>query len=147
MVMKKTILPGLLLLGSFASFVACRAADAGHGEVGAEAAITDSEGDEEFYQRRITCIHHRRERTRAGAELKRGFHLKTHGCFEGQMTVNPKLDADLKVGVFAMHTVGKDKPYDHRVLARLTNINQLADSKLDLRGLGIKVVGVPGAKM
>ncbi len=100
------------------------------------------------FERHVTCIHHRRERTTAGGKpLHRAFHLKNQGCLKGDMYVDPKLPEDLKVGIFSkdMRTAKKDAAFDHQVWMRLTNINKPADFDADLRGLALKVLDVKGA--
>jgi hypothetical protein len=92
------------------------------------------------FERSVTCVHHRREQTRVkGRELTRAWHLKSHGCLKGKLTVDAALPADKRVGVFASQA-----PRD--VWMRITNINQPADDVVDLRGLAIKVLRVEGAK-
>jgi hypothetical protein len=104
-------------------------------------AISDKKAEGAYpFERSVTCIHHRRERTRAkGAQLTRAWHLKIHGCLKGQLTVDEDLPTEKRIGVFSIA-----KPQD--VWMRVTNINQPADDVVDLRGLAIKVLGVPGQK-
>lgn len=62
---------------------------------------------------------------------------KTVGCLEGRMVV-PELEPKLAVGVFA-------RPAEFRSTMRFANATQFDDREQDLRGLSIKLFGVPGA--
>src|SRR5262245_14718619 len=81
------IIAGALFALAAGALVACGSrSESPDAETGSEAAITGGTEDADAYERRVTCIHHRRERTRAqGRPLARAFHLKIHGCLKGQM--------------------------------------------------------------
>ncbi len=151
---------GLMLAGAAgaSAIVACSPTAADEEATEGESAVgtEDETSDEAFYSRHMTCLHHRRERTRAGGEhLVRAFHLKNQGCLHGEMEINRSLDEQLRailpnaatamVGVFdpAKRTVS-DKAYDHDVWVRFTNINLKPDTMADLRGLALKVINVNG---
>jgi hypothetical protein len=138
---KRTILLSLLMASS-AGFVACTQTTTEDEIESSEDGVHGrdvTEGDYKF-ERSVTCIHHRRERTKVnGAKLTRAWHLKIHGCLQGKLTVDPALAADKRIGVFSSET-----PKD--VWMRITNINQPLDNVADLRGLALKVLDVPGAK-
>jgi hypothetical protein len=130
------------LVASTASFLACTSGTSEEEDTSEGAASSPEDDDQGAYpfERHVTCIHHRRERTRAqGAELTRAWHLKIHGCLKGKLTVDPALPNDKRIGVFSNRSA-------QDVWMRLTNINQPADDVVDLRGLAIKVLKVPGAK-
>jgi hypothetical protein len=134
---------------SFVSLAAlafgCSNAEAQRGAGSAVSAKAAEPGFETF-DRRMTCLHYRREQINH-TQLARGFHLKVQGCLKGQMYVNSSLEKDKRLGVFGMKTTEADAPYDHAVAVRFTNINKLNDSEADLHGLALKVLAVPGTKL
>lgn len=73
--------------------------------------------------------------------VRRGMHAKGQGCLEGQLEVT-NTDPRLAFGLFKT-------PGTYQVKARLSNgsgISQ-ADGERDLRGMAVKVFGVPGATL
>jgi len=72
----------------------------------------------------------------------RQIHTKMHGCVKGTFTVEPGLDEKMKVGVF------KDE-VTYPVWVRFSNSNSTPkpDKKKDIRGIAIKLMGVPGEKI
>lgn len=69
-------------------------------------------------------------------------HAKMHGLLTAKFIVDPNLVPELKVGIFK-----EAKTFD--TLIRLSNSNTLCqpDAKGDIRGMAIKVIGVPGEKL
>jgi hypothetical protein len=74
-------------------------------------------------------------------------HPKHHGCVQAQFSVEPGLPEDLRVGVFA-------KPQAFSAWIRFSNASGLRrdgtfrpDSKRDVRGMAIKLMGVEGEKV
>jgi hypothetical protein len=76
-------------------------------------------------------------------KLARTFHAKPHACIKGELQIsNNDMPAEARVGLFA-----QNKSYP--TWTRFSNGvgERQADGKLDIRGLAIKVMGVPGARM
>ncbi len=78
-----------------------------------------------------------------GRKMLRQVHTKMHGCVKATFSVEPNLPDELKVGVFA----GKAK--DYHAWVRFSNGNTVPekDKKKDIRGVAIKLLGVPGEKI
>ena len=76
------------------------------------------------------------------AGYRRAFHSKAHACLRASFTVNHRLPAALKVGVFA-----QPKRYD--AWLRLSNglPGLKSDRALDTRGFALKLLGVEGPKL
>lgn len=73
--------------------------------------------------------------------MKRDAHAKQHGIIKAQFSVLPNLPEHLRVGLFA-----KPKTYDAWI--RLSNFQDFKpDSTPDFRGMGIKLLNVPGDKL
>ena len=74
--------------------------------------------------------------------MPRQVHTKMHGCVKGIFTVESGLDEDLRVGVFK-------EPRDYNCWIRFSNANlpPQSDGKKDVRGIAIKLMGVPGEKL
>ena len=74
--------------------------------------------------------------------MPRGQHAKAHGCVQATFEVDGSVPAALRAGVFA-------QPGSFRAIARFSNGDSMvkADSEKDVRGLAIKVIGVPGTKI
>lgn len=76
--------------------------------------------------------------------VPRDVHTKSHGCLQGTFTVdNHLLPQPLRVGVF-------EKNADYKTWIRFSNNGSKrdgVDNNPDIRGLGIKVMGVPGVKV
>ena len=72
----------------------------------------------------------------------RDAHPKAHGCVKARFTVADSLDAPYRKGVFA-----EARSYDAWI--RFSNSNRFpqGDSVGDARGMGIKLMGVPGDKI
>lgn len=74
--------------------------------------------------------------------MRRDAHPKMHGVVRAEFTVEPDLPQQLRVGLF-----GEAKTY--RAWIRFSNANASAqpDIKRDLRGMAVKLMGVPGDKL
>jgi hypothetical protein len=132
-VMKKRTILLSILAASAIGFIACASPGDSDVDESAGAESTTPEPGAFDYDKRMACLHVRRERVRNGGETyKRAFHLKTHGCVRGTLTVDPDLPAAYRQGVFT-----QAKWED--VWMRITNINQPADNVVDLRGLALKI--------
>ncbi len=82
------------------------------------------------------------EKDYAPAATRRDAHPKHTGLFEGTFEVAPDLPAELRVGVFA-------EARSYRVWVRTSNASAKpqSDAVRDVRGLAIKLLDVPGAKI
>ena len=74
--------------------------------------------------------------------MPRQVHTKMHGCVKGRFTVEPNLPNDLKVGVF-----NSQKSYHCYVRFSNSQTIPQSDKKKDIRGIAIKLLGVPGEKV
>lgn len=76
-------------------------------------------------------------------KMLRQVHTKMHGCVKASFTVEKDLPEELKVGVFA------GEPKDYHAWVRFSNGNSQPqkDKKKDIRGVAIKLLGVPGEKI
>lgn len=74
--------------------------------------------------------------------MPRGQHAKAHGCVQATFEVDSSVPPALRAGVFA-------QPGSFRAIARFSNGDSMmkADNEKDVRGLAIKLVGVPGTKI
>jgi hypothetical protein len=72
----------------------------------------------------------------------RDAHPKIHGCVHGEFTVLPNLPAELGIGLFSTSN-------SYPVWIRFSNQNNAVspDAKPDIRGVAIKLIGVPGEKL
>jgi hypothetical protein len=77
-----------------------------------------------------------------GRRDRRGLHTQARGGFEAEFTVLPDLPEAARVGIFA-------QPGEYRGWVRFSNGagQRHADKRPDIRGLAIKLVGVPGRKL
>jgi hypothetical protein len=75
-------------------------------------------------------------------KMLRQIHTKMHGVVKAWFTIEPNLPEDLKIGLFR-----ESKTFHAWV--RLSNASTVpkADGKKDVRGLAIKIMGVPGDKI
>lgn len=78
----------------------------------------------------------------AKTRMLRDAHPKMHGCVQGVFAVLPGLDADLKVGLF-----GESRSFPAWVRFSNQNNGVSPDSKPDIRGVAIKLMGVGGVKL
>jgi hypothetical protein len=77
-----------------------------------------------------------------GHHALRSVHAKSHALLEGELTVLPNLPEELAQGIFA-------GPGSYPLVMRLSSTpgDLLDDSVSTPRGLAIKVIGVPGARL
>lgn len=77
----------------------------------------------------------------AGGIMRRDAHTKMHGLVRAEFIVEPDLPQELRVGVFS-------KPATYKAWIRFSNQNLMqADIVRDIRGMAIKLMGVPGRKI
>jgi catalase len=74
--------------------------------------------------------------------MRRDAHPKMHGLVRAEFVVEPDLPPELRVGVFR-------EPKSYRAWIRFSNQNNRIrpDIKGDIRGMAIKLMGVPGEKL
>ncbi len=80
------------------------------------------------------------ERRHPSGELRRFNQPRHAGCAHAQLIVSDDLAAELKVGVFA-----RPGAYDTRV--RFASASPSTDRDRDIRGMSIRVEGVPGSNL
>jgi hypothetical protein len=104
-------------------------------------------GEEEDFARHVATIQRimrsLAERRRSGDdEVRRGFHAKSHACIPGRFEVLADVPAEARYGVFARATT-------YPAWVRYSNGVGFvqSDRESDVRGLAIKLVGVPGEKL
>jgi Dyp-type peroxidase family len=90
----------------------------------------------------IDTLREKMKRDYAGGRTLRDAHPKQHGCVRATFRVEPNLDPALRVGVF-----GDETP--RAAWVRFSNQagNVSADAKRDIRGVALKLLGVPGVKL
>jgi hypothetical protein len=100
------------------------------------------EGEAERFERYAEEIRAMQRERAAGGAANRALHAKGQAGLEAELVVLPDLPSYAKVGPFA-----EAKTY--RALVRYSNGAgaRQSDSKPDVRGLAIKVLGVPGKKI
>jgi catalase len=78
----------------------------------------------------------------AGTTMRRDAHTKMHGVMKAEFTVERDLAPELRVGLFA-------QPATYRAWVRFSNsVNVIKpDDARDIRGMAIKLMGVPGRKL
>ncbi len=78
----------------------------------------------------------------AGSTMRRDAHSKSHGAMKAEFTIERDLPPELRVGLFAT-------PATYRAWVRCSNSKNTIrpDGKRDVRGLAIKLMGVPGRKL
>jgi hypothetical protein len=81
------------------------------------------------------------ERDRDGLQ-RRDVHVKSHGTLRARFEIEPGLPDELRVGLFA-----KEAGYEAWVRLSSSSNDDQADGKRDIRGLAIKLMGVPGRKL
>ncbi|MND29802.1 Catalase [compost metagenome] len=83
------------------------------------------------------------EQHRDNTRVLRDAHAKAHGCVKAEVTVVPELAGDLRAGVFA------EPGRTWQAWMRLSNGNAFPqfDRVRDARGMAIKLLDVPGAKL
>ena len=77
-----------------------------------------------------------------GHTQQRDVHMKMHGLVRAEFTVSDNLPPDLRVGLFA-------QPRTYKAWVRYSNSASATepDRKGDIRGMAIKLMGVPGRKV
>jgi hypothetical protein len=75
-----------------------------------------------------------------GAPIGRFNQARAAGCVEAEFAVPADLPAGLKVGLFA-------QPGTYPALVRFANANSSSDRDPDIRGMSVKVRGVPGENL
>ncbi|WP_305968464.1 MULTISPECIES: catalase [unclassified Mameliella] len=78
--------------------------------------------------------------SRRDGVVKRGQHAKHHALLQGRFRVRSDLPQALAQGVFQPGA-------DHACLVRFSNGGQQDDRALDVRGMAIKLLGIPGMKL
>lgn len=93
-------------------------------------------------ERLIARMREMMTRRDAGGVQQRDVHVKMHGLLRAEFTVEPDLPPELRVGLFA-------KAATYRAWVRYSNsANKIDKDRVgDIRGMGIKLLGVPGRKM
>lgn len=76
-------------------------------------------------------------------KMLRQVHTKMHGCVKASFEVEPNLPDEFKVGIFA----GVPGKYNAWVRFSNGNTQTQKDKKKDIRGIAIKLLGVPGEKI
>jgi hypothetical protein len=159
-----------------AAFLGCASEAMDEGER-AEGAVTAAsapplneeavgEGEEAMFRELADAVRELQKQaaTRTGTAISRGFHAKVHGCTAARFQVAKDIPEDARVGVFAAGgsdespspTMQPTTPggsfevaHEYRAWVRFSNGmgTRQADSRLDTKGLAIKLVGVPGEKI
>jgi Catalase len=103
--------------------------------------------EDEVAQKIVTLMKDQMVKNFRGGVMLRDVHSKGHGCVRGEFIVEPDLPDELRVGVFKE---AKTFP----AVVRFSNAGALApvggtasDTKRDVRGMAIKLIGVEGAKL
>lgn len=95
------------------------------------------------------CIHDLADRLKAKiirdyptGIMRRDAHPKMHGVVKAEFIVEPDLPADLRVGLFS-------EPHTYAAWIRFSNQDATIqnDNARDIRGMAIKLMGVPGEKL
>lgn len=76
-------------------------------------------------------------------KMLRQVHTKMHGCVKAVFSIVEDLPQELKIGVFG----GEKKNYNAWVRFSNGNTQPQKDKKKDIRGVAIKLLGVPGEKI
>src|SRR5207244_12395171 len=90
----------------------------------------------------IRTLRAKMQRDYAKSRTLRDAHPKMHGCVRGEFSIEPGLPGELGIGVFKQSRT-------FPVWVRFSNQNGTvsADSKPDIRGVAIKLMGVEGARI
>lgn len=74
--------------------------------------------------------------------MRRDAHPKMHGVVKAEFIVEPNLPPELQIGVFS-------QPHTYQAWIRFSNQDGIiqSDQKRDIRGMAIKLMGVPGDKL
>jgi hypothetical protein len=82
------------------------------------------------------------DRLYAEKKMLRQVHTKMHGCVKAEFSIMDNLPEELKVGVFS-----EAKKYDAWIRFSNASTRPKPDKKKDIRGMAIKLMGVPGTKI
>ena len=109
-------------------------------KLGREYISTD---EDVIFQEMVNEMEVQVKRMYAEKKMLRQVHTKMHGCVKGKFVIEPNLEDELKIGVF-----GGNVEYYHCWI-RFSNASTepKADKKKDIRGIAIKLLGVPGEKL
>jgi hypothetical protein len=99
-------------------------------------------GEQAHIDSLIASLRTKMEGDYAKTRMLRDAHPKMHGCVHGVFAVLPGLDPSLKVGLF-----GESRSYPAWVRFSNQNNGVSPDSKPDIRGVAIKLMGVCGTKL
>ncbi|MDV6234451.1 catalase family protein [Leptospira ellisii] len=83
-----------------------------------------------------------KEKYPAGSEAKRDAHPFAHGCVKGKFTVSDSVPEELKYGIF-----NSSKTFPVWIRFSNGSITKKPDKEGDIRGMGIKLMGVDGPKL
>ncbi len=99
-------------------------------------------GEDEYVRKIAESIRSDVERTYKSGTTLRGVHPKIVGCVKAEFKVEAHLPEELRVGVFK-------EPRTYPAYIRFSNAATTvqADSRRDIRGMAIKVLGVDGEKL
>lgn len=99
-------------------------------------------GEAEKFEGFAEQIHQLQLARAAGRPARRALHAKTHGGLEAELTVLPDLPEHARVGLFAA-------PATYKAYVRYSNgaSARQPDKTPDVRGIAIKLLGVPGPKI
>jgi hypothetical protein len=75
-------------------------------------------------------------------KMLRQIHTKMHGCLKATFTIEPGLPNELRVGLFKY-----EKSFHAWVRFSSASTQPKPDKKKDVRGIAIKIMGVPGEKI
>ena len=84
-----------------------------------------------------------RDRVNGTGILYRAVHPKHHGCIRGTFTVSENIPVHLRHGVFA--SASSSYPAWIRYSNGASRFQ--SDTKADVRGMAVKLMGVPGEKI
>ncbi|MGB1307582.1 MAG: SRPBCC family protein [Oceanihabitans sp.] len=82
------------------------------------------------------------ERMYANKKMLRQIHTKMHGCVKGRFNIESNLNESYKIGIFK-----NTKSFPCWVRFSNSQTKPQADKKKDIRGIAIKLLGVPGEKI
>jgi hypothetical protein len=99
-------------------------------------------GEQPHIDSLIASLRTKMEGDYAKTRMLRDAHPKMHGCVHGVFAVLPGLEPDLTVGLFA-----ENRSYPAWVRFSNQNNRVSPDSKPDIRGVAIKLMGVGGTKL
>jgi hypothetical protein len=90
----------------------------------------------------IRRLRSKMEHDYADARMLRDAHPKMHGCVHAELAIEANLPEPLRIGLFA-------RTQTFQAWVRFSNANGAVapDSKGDIRGVAIKLLGVPGRKL